>query len=313
MKYKYWLDEWLNDIVKPTASVATYRRYSCIAKRQLLPELGELELSEVTRPTLQRFALGLSRAGNCRTGGGLAPNSVGMAVSVAQASLRAAKEMNVYGACAIDGIKRPQAGNPRFNCFTIDEQRKIERAALDCGKKKMIGLAVGLYTGLRLGELLALEWTDVDFRRGVLTVNKSCGYIKNRDNRYERVVKSPKTSCSCRVIPLSKQVTTLLKKLQKGGVGKYVISNGGKPINPRSYQRSFERLLKRLGIGHRGFHALRHTFATRSLECGMDVKTLSELLGHKNPTVTLNRYAHSFMEYKREMMNKVGRLLDTPK
>lgn len=77
----------------------------------------------------------------------------------------------------------------------------------------------------------------------------------------------------------------------------------------RSYQRTFEILLKKLGIAHKGFHALRHTFATRALEVGMDVKTLSEILGHQNPTITLQRYAHSMIEHKTEMMNKVGRFL----
>lgn len=77
----------------------------------------------------------------------------------------------------------------------------------------------------------------------------------------------------------------------------------------RSYQNTFKLLLKRLKIPHKGFHAIRHTFATRALECGMDVKTLAEILGHKNPTITLKRYAHSMMEHKKEMMNRLGELL----
>ena len=83
----------------------------------------------------------------------------------------------------------------------------------------------------------------------------------------------------------------------------------GNAVSVRSYQRSFELLLKKLHIAHRGFHSLRHTFATRALECGMDVRTLSEILGHKNPTVTLNRYAHSLLEHKAAMMNRLGKLL----
>ena len=88
-----------------------------------------------------------------------------------------------------------------------------------------------------------------------------------------------------------------------------MVSASGKPVSVRSYQRSFESLLKRLNIPHKGFHSLRHTFATRALECGMDVKTLSEILGHKNPAVMLNRYAHSLMEHKADMMNRLGKLL----
>ena len=112
-----------------------------------------------------------------------------------------------------------------------------------------------------------------------------------------------------RVIPIPKQVIPYLKKLKKISGGGYVIFGSGKPIPVRSYQRSFELMLKNLQIPHRGFHALRHTFATRALECGMDVKTLSEILGHKNPMITLNRYAHSMLSYKSTMMNRVGRLL----
>ena len=88
-----------------------------------------------------------------------------------------------------------------------------------------------------------------------------------------------------------------------------VVGNGSKIITVRSYQRSFELLLKKQKISHHGFHALRHTFATRAIECGMDVKSLSEILGHKNPTITLKRYVHSFMEHKREYMNRLGKLL----
>jgi integrase len=88
-----------------------------------------------------------------------------------------------------------------------------------------------------------------------------------------------------------------------------IAGNNGKVVSVRSYQQSFECLLKNLHIDHKGFHSLRHTFATRAIECGMDIKTLSEILGHKNPTITLNRYAHSLMDHKREMMNKLGKLL----
>ena len=91
---------------------------------------------------------------------------------------------------------------------------------------------------------------------------------------------------------------------------KYVIEENGKMVTIRSYQRSFALLLKKLNIEHRGFHSLRHTFATRALESGMDVKTLSEILGHKNATITLNRYAHSLMEHKQEMMNRLGKMLN---
>lgn len=111
------------------------------------------------------------------------------------------------------------------------------------------------------------------------------------------------------MIPLPKQLLPKLKSIKKNGNSDFVVSAGDKAVSVRSYQRSFELLLKKLNIPHRGFHALRHTFATRALECGMDVRTLAEILGHKNPTVTLNRYAHSLLEHKTAMMNRLGKLL----
>ena len=161
-----------------------------------------------------------------------------------------------------------------------------------------------LYSGLRIGELIALRWSDIDFTKGLLTVSKSC-----HDSKNGLIIDEPKTATSRRVIPLPKQLLPILKSIKKKSDSPFVVSANGKPVSVRSYQRSFELLLKRLNIPHKGFHSLRHTFATRALECGMDVKTLSEILGHKNPTVTLNRYAHSLIEHKADMMNRLGKLL----
>ena len=97
--------------------------------------------------------------------------------------------------------------------------------------------------------------------------------------------------------------------MKKRSECEFVIADGNKPVFVRTYQRMFELLLKKLKLPHKGFHSLRHTFATRALECGMDVKSLSEILGHKNATITLNRYAYSLWEHKAEMMNKLAKLL----
>lgn len=129
-------------------------------------------------------------------------------------------------------------------------------------RRKMIGILICLYAGLRVGELLALEWTDIDFTKNELTVRKTC-YDKGKS----RVTTTPKTASSIRVIPLPKQLVTILKQHKNHSQCQYVISEDGLYISVRSYQRSFELLLKKLNIPHRGFHSLRHTFATRALEC----------------------------------------------
>lgn len=173
----------------------------------------------------------------------------------------------------------------------------------------MFGIILALYTGLRIGELLALEWDDVDFSKGELTISKTCYDGRDENGQYCRITGTPKTESSKRTIPMPKQIVPHLREIKKRSKSKYVVGNGNKIITVRSYQRSFELLLIKQKIPHHGFHALRHTFATRAIECGMDVKSLSEILGHKNPTITLKRYVHSFMEHKREYMNRLGKLL----
>ena len=191
----------------------------------------------------------------------------------------------------------------------MSEQKKIEQYILNEENTRLFGVLLCLYTGLRIGELLALEWLDVDMSKGELQVNKTCHYEKDENGVFGRITDILKTQSSIRTIPIPKQLMPHLREVKKKSRSTHLVSNGSNLISIRSYQRSFSALLKKLNIPHRGFHSLRHTFATRALECGIDVKTLSEILGHKNPTVTLNRYAHSLMEHKKEMMNKLGKLL----
>lgn len=306
MKYGIWLDEWFCNYIRPSSKRRTCERYSEIIEKRLKVKLGEYELDELTPLILQRYITELIESGNMKTGKGLAANSVNGIITVIQNSLKLAYALGTIKEYAADKIRRPKTKEKEVTCFTLWEQKKIERAALSGKKTKWLGIVVCLYTGLRIGELLALEWKDVDFQKGMLTVSKSRHEGKDENGRYAQIVESPKTVSSRRCIPLPKQILCELRMLKRKSRSMYVISNGESSIPVRSYQRSFERLLKKLDIPHKGFHALRHTFATRALECGMDVKMLSELLGHKDPAVTLRRYVHSLMEQKKEMMNKVG-------
>lgn len=306
MKYGIWLDEWFCNYIRPSSKRRTCERYSEIIEKRLKVKLGEYELDELTPLVLQRYITELIESGNMKTGKGLAANSVNGIITVIQNSLKLAYALGTIKEYAADKIRRPKTKEKEVTCFTLSEQKKIERAALAGKKTKWLGIVVCLYTGLRIGELLALEWKDVDFQKGMLTVSKSRHEGKDENGRYAHIVESPKTVSSRRCIPLPKQILCELRMLKRKSRSLYVISNGESSIPVRSYQRSFERLLKKLDIPHKGFHALRYTFATRALECGMDVKMLSELLGHKDPAVTLRRYVHSLMEQKKEMMNKVG-------
>ena len=253
---------------------------------------------------LQSFVTRLLQRGNRKTGKGLSANSVNAVIAVIQGSLRAAHNLGLTQEYTADKSKRPKPKEKPVECLTLAEQKKIEQAVLQGKKDKLHGIILCVYSGLRIGELLALQWSDIDLTKGILTVSKSC-----YDGNGGLVVDEPKTAASRRIIPLPKQLLPILKGVKKRSNSPFVVSASGKPVSVRSYQRSFELLLKKIKIPHKGFHSLRHTFATRAIECGMDVKTLSEILGHKNPAVTLNRYAHSLLEHKQNMMNRLGKLL----
>jgi len=308
MKYKEWLLEWLFSYEKPSRKTRTYTKYRDIVEKRLVPQLGEYDLTEITPLTVQRYIAGLSENGNRKSGGGLAPNSINSIISVIQKSMNTAYLVGHTDSYEMHKIRRPKSEEAAVECFTLEEQRMIEQAVMQDKRKKMLGIILCLYTGLRIGELLALEWGDVDFQKGLLTVSKSCHDGKDENGKYRRITESPKTAKSRREIPLPKQIVPILRDMKKASTSVLVITDGKKIPSVRAYQSSFALLLKKLGIPHRGFHSLRHTFATRAIECGMDVKTLAEVLGHKNATVTLNRYVHSMMEHKAAMMNKIGKL-----
>ena len=309
MSYEQWLSNWLENYVKPSAKQRTHTCYKEIVEQHIVPQLGGLNLSEITPYVLQCYVTELLKNGNLRTGKGLSPNSVNLIITVLQNTLKTAYSLGMSSEYAANKIKRPKGNEKKIECFSTGEQKEIERYILNEKSDRLFGVLLCLYTGLRIGELLALEWIDVDMSKGELRVNKSCHYGKDENGTFGRIVDVPKTRSSIRTIPVPKQLMPFLREIKKKSRSTHIVSNGEKLISIRSYQRSFTLLLKRLDIPHRGFHALRHTFATRALECGMDVKTLSEILGHKSPTITLNRYAHSLMEHKKEMMNKLGKLL----
>ena len=309
MKYKEWIMEWYENYVKPTSKTKTCICYSSIIGRQIIPKLGDYELDEITPLILQRFITELLTTGNSKTGGGLASNSVNLIITIVQESLETAVTVGLTETYIGDKVKRPKTKERKVESFSRTEQKLIEEAVLKHSKPRMLGVLLCLYTGLRIGELLALEWKDIDLKKRELSVNKSCTDYVSMEGKYIRVIELPKTDTSVRIIPIPKQLIQILRELKLNNKSKYVVGEGSKVISVRSYQRSFEALLRKLNISHKCFHALRHTFATRALESGMDVKTLSEILGHKNPTVTLTRYAHTFIEHKRQMMDKLGSLL----
>lgn len=301
MNYKTWLQEWLENYVKPIRKRQTYKKYKCQIERHISPTLGDFEINEISAFELQKFMSGLCKSG-------FASNTINGIVTVLKMSLKQAVKHKIATVQFTEAIVRPKVREKKVECFTKKDQAKIQEYISSKNDTKLYGIVLCMYTGLRIGELLALTWEDFDFSKRTVTVSKSC-HDEWINGEYIKVIDTPKTEKSERTIPIPKQLLPLLKEWKKQSVSKYIVSGKSKiGVKVRCYQNTFELMLKRLNIPHKGFHALRHTFATRALECGMDIRTLADILGHDDPTVTLKRYAHSMFEHKTEMMNRVGKL-----
>lgn len=203
-------------------------------------------------------------------------------------------------------IKLKYKKSKKVDALQKDEQLAMERYILESKKTYLYGILISLYTGLRLGELLALTWDCVDFKNRLICIEKSIGVI-SQNHKSLMVEDLPKTNSSIREIPISSNLMPLLKCL-KSKMSKYVVtSRVGKVVYPRAYQKAFENLQNRLKTKHYGFHSLRHTFATRLLERGVDIKTISELMGHSSPTITLGRYVHTNIHSKRKAVEVLSK------
>lgn len=309
MKLNQWLDTWLNKYAKLSIKQRSYLQYKESIEKHINPILGDYELTDLSANILQEFVIQKLETGNLKTGKGLSSNSVIGIVGVLKQALHQALILEIITKDNSSLIKMPSVQEKLVEAFEVEEQNKIVDYCMSSKKPNHFGIVLCFYTGLRIGELLALTWNDIDFDRKTMSINKSVFYTKI-NGKYETVIDTPKTKHSIRVIPLPKQILDKLKEIKKSSKSKYVLTTrDNKMVNVRTYQRTFERILKKLNINVKNFHALRHTFATRAIEMGMDVKTLSEILGHKNPVVTLTRYTHSMMSYKTDMMNKMGKML----
>lgn len=198
----------------------------------------------------------------------------------------------------------------RLPVLTIKYQRILMRHLIEKPTAQNIGVLLALCTGMRIGEVCALQWQDVDFCQRTITVRRTVGRVYNCELKAtEKIHSSPKTRNSCREIPISKQLLQCLKTVKKASASPYVVGTSERSKEPRSYRDYFSRLLKRLGIPQIVFHGLRHTFATRCVECQCDYKTISAILGHSNVATTLNLYVHPNLSQKKKCVERMSKFL----
>jgi len=208
----------------------------------------------------------------------------------------------------VPAVKKPifETRKSPVKVLAKSEQKKLISILHDEMDIYKMAVLLCLFTGLRLGELCALKWTDIDFENQILVVGRTVQrlYAEGRTTKTTLVEAAPKSNFSCREIPLTVDNIELLKAFSNGK--KYVFG-GAKPLEPRTMQYRFKQILSEAGLSNKNFHILRHTFATNCIEGGIDVKSLSEMLGHSDVRITLNRYVHPSMDTKREHINTLSK------
>lgn len=189
--------------------------------------------------------------------------------------------------------------------LSVSEQKHLEHYLIQDMDNYKFGIYIALYTGIRIGELCALKWSDI--HNGIINVNKTVIRLKDGD-KTKIVIDTPKTNHSFRTIPIPGFLNEIIENNRKLPE-QYVLSSDKTPfVEPRLMQIHFKKIISDCKIYDASFHTLRHTFATRCVECDFDIKSLSEILGHSNVQITLNKYVHSSMELKQFNMNKLQKI-----
>lgn len=281
---------------------STFAAYSLIVETHLQPAFGNL--TAVTEKDVQDFVLQ-------KLNGGLSQKTIKDMLIVLRMILKFGAKKNYCVYAPVDVIFPTDRERQELEVLSIANQKKIMRFVEDNFTFRNLGIFICLSTGIRIGEICALTWDDIDTENGVIHIRKTIQRIYIRENgikKTELLIDTPKTATSMRDIPMIKDLYEILKPLKKVVNNDYfVLTNEATPTEPRTYRNYYKKLLDKLGIPPIKFHGLRHSFATRCIESKCDYKTVSVILGHSNISTTLNLYVHPNYEQKKKCIDKMFR------
>ena len=293
-----WVEVWLAKELSFQVKPSTYSSYQYKLRKYVLPYVGSLPVKKLTSQTVQQLIHQLTEEG-------LSVTTIRTAIQIFKQSFHRTNESSQLYAPIFQGLRYPFAIKKKIRALSRKEQTQLEKKAETSSKGLPILLA--LHTGLRIGEISALRWSDINFEKKELTVTRTLQRIFHTSGQSKTEICEDfvKSSSSHRIIPLNQKIITLLNRQKETTTSDYVVGKQGHFFEPRTITYQFKKIAHSLHLSTIHFHQLRHTFATRLLEYGADIATVSSLLGHQSVKMTLDIYVDSLMTQRKKWINKL--------
>ena len=306
--YDQVLNEWMQHIHLQVKE-STYSRYFHLVRNHIKPELGSYQLNRINSQLIERYVEQLLNNGRLDGTGGLSPKTVSDITAIIKSSMEFARYHNYNISCDLSRLSIKKNFH-KIRVLSLQEQSDLTTILEQNTDFCKLGVLISLYTGIRLGELCALCWENIDMEQNILKISKTLLRIQNTDTRVHTktkiIITEPKSQYSIREIPLPAFLMKLLSHYHQTSDAYVLTGQTDKYLEPRTVQNRFKSYIRDANLSDANFHSLRHTFATRCVELGFDVKSLSEILGHASVNITLNRYVHSSFGLKKDNMEKLS-------
>lgn len=297
------IEAWKED-KKQYVKKSSYSAYMLLIENHLLPTFGhQIEIKEAE---VQKFVFR-------KLDEGLSPKTIKDILIVLKMILKFGMKNKVFEYQQFDIQFPTERVSPKIDVLSKANQKKIMSHLQEHFTFKNLGIYICLSAGIRIGEVCALTWEDIDTDTGIISIRKTIQriYVVDGDiRRTELILDTPKTKNSIREIPMNRDLLKVLKPIKKVVNNSYfVLTNEPNPTEPRTYRNYYKKLMKKLDMPELKFHGLRHSFATRCIESNCDYKTVSVILGHSNISTTLNLYVHPNIEQKKKCIEQMFKTL----
>lgn len=289
-------EEWLK-YKKNTVKKSTYYNYSYSVEKYLYPKFADQDITQIK--DYNDFIEKLTDT--------LAPKTVRDIITKLKEIINFYEEEH-NTKINVKKMSLPKLNKKGIQILSNKEKQKLEKYCIEQNSLKSLGILICLNTGLRIGEVCALRWENIDFESKKIHIEKTIERIYSKEeNKTIVIIDTPKSITSVRTIPINSKLYNILKQIRgKSKKTNFVLTGSSEHyVEPRNYQYHFKEILKRSKVKKYKFHTLRHTFATNCIEAGMDIKSLSEILGHADVSITLNIYVHSSDKAKRKYLEKI--------